>query len=132
MPRGVSQALARGRRAQPSALVAGRPRHLAWVAAVALAFAVPFGMSAVRGDDIAPAAAAVAEPPAVADAPAVPALHRVKPLPAPPRVARRSSPPRVTAPPQPAATTPAPVAPVAPAPAPAAPAPPPQSFDLTG
>jgi hypothetical protein len=115
-------------------------RGAAWAAAIVLAFAIPFGVSALRGGDAAPAPAAVLEPPAVADVLTLPALRRVAALPAPPRAERRRKPPAKVRP-NPAATTPvataAPVATTAPAPAtPPAPAvapqSPPTSFDSTG
>ena len=42
-------------------------RGVAWAVAAVLAFAVPFGVGALRGGDAAPAAATVLEPPALAE-----------------------------------------------------------------
>jgi hypothetical protein len=119
----------------PGQLTPGR-KAAAWAAAAMLAFSVPFGVSALRGGDGAPAPAAALEPPAIAGVPAPPALHRVAALPAPPRPERRRRTPRAAAKPRPAATA-TPVATAAPAPA-AVPAPAAapkafaKSFDSTG
>jgi hypothetical protein len=112
-----------------------RRGHAAWAAAIALAFTLPFAMSALRGGDVTPAAAAsIARPPAVGHVPALRALRHVAALPAPPAAPRRHK-PRAATTPRPA--THAPVTVAAPAPAPArvparAPAAPRKSFDSSG
>jgi hypothetical protein len=115
------------------------PRRLTVAAALLLAFVVPFTASAMRGEPVPPAPAAVLEPPAQGTAPKLPALHAVSALPQPPRIERRRRRPPAPAP----AATPAPVAVAAPAPepvaapapvvtAPPAPAPPRETFDSSG
>jgi hypothetical protein len=109
-------------------------QRLAGVAALALAFAVPFAGRSSGGESV--PAAAVTEPPARVAAPLLPRLSAVAALPEPPRVVRRTPPAPVSAP-TPVATpepVPTPVA-AAPAPAPApvpTPAPERKTVDLEG
>jgi hypothetical protein len=133
----------RERRVEDAAFTAGRllhghgARRAALATAVALAFAVPFGMNALRGGEVAPAAATATKAPAVAGVPAPAALRRVTALPAPPRAERRRKPHATGHPTKAATIAPAPVTAAAPAPvsAPApvqAPAPAPKTFDSSG